>query len=185
MFDALSDDQAFDLCFPGLATGEKIEDGSNFDINKMPYVLGFSKRSKYGNCKYCNKYNCNICVAPYDTEQTVNDCLRVNELTTNNTLFSESHYNRGREFGLQITWHRSIDAGLFNYLSNSAIHKSIDAQEETKGEKPDEADTQTAVAPKRKPKSDITLQDCFNEFKVTETLDEDNKWYCNKCKEHV
>ena len=32
---------------------------------------------------------------------------------------------------------------------------------------------------------DITIEDCFNEFKKTEILDEDNMWYCNKCKEHV
>jgi ubiquitin carboxyl-terminal hydrolase 4/11/15 len=31
----------------------------------------------------------------------------------------------------------------------------------------------------------ITIDDCFNEFKRQELLDEDNKWYCNKCKEHV
>ena len=60
-FDALTDDQAFDLCFPGIATGEAITDSKDFDINNMPYMLGFSKRSKYGNCKYCNKYNCNGC----------------------------------------------------------------------------------------------------------------------------
>ena len=32
---------------------------------------------------------------------------------------------------------------------------------------------------------DITIEDCFAEFKKPELLDEDNKWYCNKCKEHV
>lgn len=31
----------------------------------------------------------------------------------------------------------------------------------------------------------ITIDDCFNEFKRQELLDEDNKWYCSKCKEHV
>ena len=34
-------------------------------------------------------------------------------------------------------------------------------------------------------KNEITLDDCFNEFRKPELLDEDNKWYCNKCKEHV
>jgi ubiquitin carboxyl-terminal hydrolase 4/11/15 len=29
------------------------------------------------------------------------------------------------------------------------------------------------------------LTDCLKEFKQTELLDEDNKWYCNKCKDHV
>ena len=31
----------------------------------------------------------------------------------------------------------------------------------------------------------MTLQDCFEEFRKPEMLDEDNKWYCNKCKDHV
>lgn len=34
-------------------------------------------------------------------------------------------------------------------------------------------------------KKDITIDDCFDEFKKPEILDENNKWYCNKCKEHV
>jgi ubiquitin carboxyl-terminal hydrolase 4/11/15 len=37
----------------------------------------------------------------------------------------------------------------------------------------------------REGSSDINIGDCFNEFKKTEILDEDNMWYCNKCKEHV
>jgi len=32
---------------------------------------------------------------------------------------------------------------------------------------------------------EITIDDCFDEFSKPEMLDEDNKWYCNKCKEHV
>ena len=31
----------------------------------------------------------------------------------------------------------------------------------------------------------LSIEDCFDEFKKPELLDEDNKWYCNKCKEHV
>lgn len=31
----------------------------------------------------------------------------------------------------------------------------------------------------------ITLMDCFQEFRKPEMLDDDNKWYCNKCKDHV
>jgi ubiquitin C-terminal hydrolase len=29
------------------------------------------------------------------------------------------------------------------------------------------------------------LIDCFNEFEKPELLDEDNKWYCSGCKDHV
>lgn len=32
---------------------------------------------------------------------------------------------------------------------------------------------------------EITLNDCFEEFRRPEMLDDDNKWYCNKCKDHV
>lgn len=31
----------------------------------------------------------------------------------------------------------------------------------------------------------VQLIDCLKEFKQLETLDEENMWYCNKCKEHV
>lgn len=31
----------------------------------------------------------------------------------------------------------------------------------------------------------IKLSDCFKAFRELETLDEDNMWYCNKCREHV
>ena len=31
----------------------------------------------------------------------------------------------------------------------------------------------------------VSIGDCFEEFRKEELLDEDNKWYCNKCKEHV
>lgn len=31
----------------------------------------------------------------------------------------------------------------------------------------------------------IKLTDCLREFKQLETLDEENMWYCTKCKDHV
>lgn len=31
----------------------------------------------------------------------------------------------------------------------------------------------------------INLLSCFEEFRRPEMLDDDNKWYCNKCKDHV
>ena len=31
----------------------------------------------------------------------------------------------------------------------------------------------------------VTLQDCLNCFMQPEVLEENNKWYCNKCEEHV
>jgi|TARA_B110001450_G_C17514948_1_gene438038 ubiquitin C-terminal hydrolase len=34
-------------------------------------------------------------------------------------------------------------------------------------------------------KMDVSIDDCFEEFKKPEILDADNMWYCNKCKTHV
>lgn len=67
---------------------------------------------------------------------------------------------------LQIVWHQDIHQSLFSFLA-TAIKFDVD---ETLG-KPESAD--------------IQLTDCLREFKQTETLDEDNKWYCGKCKDHV
>jgi ubiquitin carboxyl-terminal hydrolase 4/11/15 len=33
--------------------------------------------------------------------------------------------------------------------------------------------------------SRITLYDCLNNFMIEETLSGNDKWYCNKCKDHV
>jgi ubiquitin carboxyl-terminal hydrolase 4/11/15 len=34
-------------------------------------------------------------------------------------------------------------------------------------------------------KVNLNLLSCLREFKSTEELDDDNKWYCSECKEHV
>ena len=31
----------------------------------------------------------------------------------------------------------------------------------------------------------VTIDQCFQAYQDPEILDEDNMWYCNKCKEHV
>lgn len=33
--------------------------------------------------------------------------------------------------------------------------------------------------------AEVTLDDCMQEFKRASMLDENNLWYCNKCKDHV
>jgi ubiquitin carboxyl-terminal hydrolase 4/11/15 len=33
--------------------------------------------------------------------------------------------------------------------------------------------------------NNLTLDDCFDTFTHSERLDEDNKWYCSKCNDHV
>ena len=36
-----------------------------------------------------------------------------------------------------------------------------------------------------KQSTNVSIDDCFGEFRKEELLDEDNKWYCNKCKDFV
>lgn len=69
-------------------------------------------------------------------------------------------------------FHEDINKGLFDYLSTAV---------------PFPANESKAVAARdpEEHKSEILLTDCLAEFKQSETLDEDNMWYCSKCKEHV
>ena len=48
----------------------------------------------------------------------------------------------------------------------------------------EEAPKEEVIA-SRKSNAEATLADCFESFKQTETLDENNKWYCKNCKDHV
>ena len=73
-----------------------------------------------------------------------------------------------------MVWHRSIDASLFDFLATASALKPRATDEEQ--------NSQATVNPKS---SEVQIEDCFGEFKQVETLDEDNKWYCNKCKDFV
>ena len=53
---------------------------------------------------------------PYTDEKTVEDCLKVWKHSTNETLFDPVSCNRGKEFGLVITWNKLIDEDLFACL---------------------------------------------------------------------
>jgi len=51
------------------------------------------------------------------------------------------------------------------------------------GKKDMDEGQETPVANKRK-KQHADIYDCFDKFKETEQLDEQNMWYCKKCGEH-
>jgi len=81
-----------------------------------------------------------------------------------------SYYgNRGsRDFILNVVWNKAFnDKKLDKHLS---------------GSKPPEIKNEQTVSQDNKT---VTIDDCFDEFKKSEMLDENNMWYCNKCKEHV
>jgi len=67
-----------------------------------------------------------------------------------------------------VVWHNSLDENLFLILGQCA-----------------EWPVQASEAKPVSIKEDVKLTDCLREFKITETLDDDNKWYCSECKDHV
>merc|ERR1712127_310665 len=71
---------------------------------------------------------------------------------------------------LNLVFNRDFEFNLIKHLSGVKEGKRVDQQDGV-----DEENT----------KKEITISDCFNEFSKPEILDEDNLWYCNKCKEHV
>jgi hypothetical protein len=69
---------------------------------------------------------------------------------------------------IDIIWNKSIDKSFFDSFQSAVSFPGAKKEEENP------KDTGT-----------VTLADCLEEFERSELLDEDNKWYCNKCKDHV
>ena len=92
-------------------------------------------------------------------------------LARNDTLFADISYQRGKEVICQVTWHPTIMQNLFDFLATAQPGAKLPSAQQT-------------VDPDRL-LGNIKLDHCFDDFKQSETLDEDNKWYCNKCQQHV
>jgi hypothetical protein len=81
------------------------------------------------------------------------------------------HNDKGKsDFILNLVWHSDFESNLQRHLS------SVQGEAER---------VETYDVTKEASKIDVSIDDCFEEFKKPEILDEDNMWYCNKCKTHV
>jgi len=101
----------------------------------------------------------------------VGDLLEKADLKANNNLYSSDRYGGGqKEVQIEAVWHNTIDEEVFAILKTMVKWKNIE---------------QEAAIKAQRDKDDVTLTNCLREFKITETLDEDNKWYCSECKDHV
>lgn len=141
---------------------------SAFEIDDMPYQLRIENVSGYmEDCYFCGSSTCRRnCALPYDSNQTVLDILQKLDVTDNVSFYNEG---RGRkDVTIAFRWASQFDAGIQRVLSSQTMP-------------PIREGVNTEVQEKK----DVTIDDCFNEFKKSEILDEQNKWYCNKCKDHV
>jgi hypothetical protein len=108
------------------------------------------------------------CPVPFTDNITVVDMLNKMGVDDNLSFYGD---NRGKhDFIINICWADSFTKGFIKHLSGMEEGKRID------GNSGNDMDDESGA---------LSIEDCFNEFKRTEILDEDNMWYCNKCKEHV
>ena len=91
-FMALSDEEAFNMCFKGVVEGEQDNRGQgshNFMIERQPYQLEFKNQGGYHlSCKLCGKNGCKGCLVPFLQNETVQDCFDKMAIQTNDTLFN-------------------------------------------------------------------------------------------------
>ena len=136
----------------------------------MPYALRIENTSGYGmDCHFCNNHMCRTaCPLPYSSNHTVLDYLHKVGVE-DNISFYQSRGGKS-DLILQLHWHSDFDKSLQRHLSGVVDGNYVNAEVNVFEEREN---------------SSISIDDCFNEFKKEEMLDEDNKWYCNKCKDHV
>jgi ubiquitin carboxyl-terminal hydrolase 4/11/15 len=138
---------------------------------QQPYKIQFKDITGYWDeCHYCGEQRCNGCTVPYSDEITIEAILTQKlKLKSNNTLFTDDYKSNGKELIIKVVWNQAISKSIFAFLSQ--------AQPMPKHFLSDQDEEMTEAG--------VSLQDCLREFKQVETLDEDNMWYCNKCKEFV
>lgn len=140
-----------------------------WNVDEMLYKLMVENNSSYSqDCHFCGNYHCRKhCPVPFRDDMTVLDMLH--KVGSEDNI---SYYSSGQgksDFILNIVWHEDFQKEWQTHLSSMV--KALINEEASNNREADE--------------DGITMQDCFQEFRKEEILDQDNKWYCNKCKEHV
>lgn len=169
-----SDEEIFNKLFPDLNEEnweEKLQIPNNY-----PYVLKFINiaSKSYMNkekCYYCNKDTCDNCPVPFTSKLNVSDMLnKINskEIIKNDYYYKEHQvYNEGKkEFELEILFNEDKSKTLLDieHLERFELHMEVENEQKGKG---------------------LSIYTCFDSFNNWETLDKNNLWYCNGCKESV
>jgi len=173
-FSALSDEDKFSALFSGLREESWKDELSKRDwnIEDMPYQLRVENNAGYSqDCHFCSNYQCRKnCPVPFASKMTVLDMLHKVGVDDNTSFYQGK--NGKSDFIINLIWHTDFDKSFQKHLSGVVTGVHVEREEE-------ENELETGQ------KEGLTIDDCFKEFKREEILDEDNKWYCSKCKEHV
>ncbi len=174
--EALSDDELFAKLFPDLKEDNwesKLQLAGGY-----PYVLrmvNVSSKSYWNKekCKFCGKADCENCVVPFSETLTVSEMLsKINdkEPVKNDFYYKEhSYYDEGKkDFELEVVFPSEKKQCIVNLDDFERIQVHPKYAETMSGK--DRA---------------VDVDDCFKLFSKWETLDENNLWYCNKCKDSV
>ena len=133
-FDALSDEEAFAICCRDILENQSrnFEQCSpNFDLERGAYQLEFKNTAgHYSTCKICSSMSCKGCLVPYSDDETIATQLNKYGLSRNDTLFEQAAFNRGRELICTISWHKSINIHLFDFMATAMPGKKLDTATE-------------------------------------------------------
>ena len=152
-------------------TWKELLNQKGFAQDVMPYALKIENISAYlQECSFCETSSCRTnCPMPYTDSLTVLDLLHKIGVEDNVSQYAGRRNGGRKDLILNIVWQKDFDYEIQKFLSGvdklDRVNKNGDGHE-TEKEEP-------------------SIDNCFNEFRKPEILDEDNKWYCNKCKDHV
>ncbi len=121
-------------------------------------------------CHFCGDRKCEGCPLPFLSDLIYNDLLTKAGITSNVSFYPNfDTYKRGKyDLILEIVWNSAVPVEFFEYFQSAKPFPNT----ENGGEESKESGA-------------ITLGDCLEEFSKPEQLDEENKWYCPQCKDHV
>lgn len=169
-FIALNDEEKFQACFSTLTekNWQEVLSERFFNQEDLPYQLKIENVASYmSDCHFCGGSSCRGCPLPYSSTTTILDMLHKVGVEDNVSFYNGK---KGKsDMILNLVWNKDFEKLLQRHLSGVEEGKRVDTSENEKEEK----------------NSEISISDCFDEFKKPEILDEDNMWYCSKCQKHV
>ncbi len=169
---AKSDEERFAQLFPGLSA--ETQEKKLVTHSEYPYILRFVNPEAGGNafqppekCPYCGSTKCRNCPVPFLDSRSVHDALK--KLSLANDYFYQKHRSIvGSRFELEAIFNDDqsrwgMDPTKLDYAVPHAKFTETVATRST----------------------GVGISACFDLFSRWESLDDQNLWYCNRCKEHV